>query len=305
MEREDPLERLERQEQEKKKGNGALKGLMVVLALIALGLACALGYIWKQKSGLVKDLEVEKEDLTEQIIALQKDYEGLSSDYDSINAQLDSSREEIAQLVDRIQNTDATNRAKIRQYEKELGTLRGIMRGYITQIDSLNTLNHKLTLQAAEAKKEVEEVGRQNENLTKQVESLNDQLALGSTIKARGLSLLAYNDKDKLTDRSNKAVRLMVDLTLGANDIAEKGPVRVYVRVKDPEGFLLQDGTGASFTCNGEAMSATASREVDYTGDDVDISIYINNISNFEQGVYTAEVYTTNGLLGTAETLLR
>ena len=34
--------------------------------------------------------------------------------------------------------------AKIKQYEKEVGTLRTIMRGYIKQIDSLNTLNKQL-----------------------------------------------------------------------------------------------------------------------------------------------------------------
>jgi len=179
------------------------------------------------------------------------------------------------------------------------------MRGYISQIDSLNTLNHELTLQAAAAKKEAAEAGRKNDNLTKQVESLSDQVALGSTLKARGISLSAYNAADKVTDRSNKAVRMLTNLTLNANDIAPKGPVRVYVRVKDPEGFLLQDGSGVSFSYNGEALPATASREVDYTGSDVEMSIYINNVGTLEKGVYTAEVYTEQGLLGTAETLLR
>jgi len=136
MEREDPLEKLERKQAEKQ-SNGGLKALMVAMIVIALGLAAALYYVWSSKSRLVGDLNEEKADLTEQIQALQSDYENLSSEYDSINAQLDSSREEIAQLVDRVKRTEATDRAKIRQYEKELGTLRSIMRGYISQIDSL------------------------------------------------------------------------------------------------------------------------------------------------------------------------
>ena len=79
---------------------------------VAALLGAALAYIWIQKSNLVKELEVEKEDLTEQIVALQGDYANLSSDYDSINSQLDSSREEVAQLVERIKKTEATNRAQ-------------------------------------------------------------------------------------------------------------------------------------------------------------------------------------------------
>ena len=253
----------------------------------------------------MSELEEEKEDLTEQIVALQADYDQLSSEYDVINSQLDSSREEVAQLVDRIKRTQAVDRAKIRQYEKELGTLRSIMRSYVVQIDSLNTLNHKLTVEAANARKEAAEAGRRNEELTAQVEGYKEQVAVGSTLKARNITLQAYNGSDKVTDRSSRIVRMMVSLILSENDLTPKGPVRVYVRVKDPEGNLLLDGTGASFTFGGEALAATASREVDYTGADVEMSIYVNNIPEYHKGVYIAEVYTVQSLLGKAEVLLR
>ncbi len=304
MQKEDPLERIARMEQEKAQ-NGGLKTTMYVLAAVAAVLAVALAYVWLSKSSLVRDLNTEKKELTAQIVALQGDYEHLSSDYDTINAQLDSSREEIAQLVDRIKKTDATNRAKMRQYEKELGTLRSIMRGYIVQIDSLNNLNHQLTVQAAEARKEAAESKKRNAQLSEQVQDLTGRVAVGSVIKGRGIRLEAYNASDKVTDRSSRVVRMMVSLTLSENELAPTGPVRVYVRVKDPEGFLLQDGSQASFTYAGEALSATASREVDYEGRDVEMSIYINNIPSYTKGVYTAEVYTLQAMLGKAEVLLR
>ena len=60
-----------------------------------------------------------------------------------------------------------------------------------------------------------------------------------------------------------------------------------------------------SFTLGGEAVPATASREIDYNGKDVDVSIYINNTGEFTKGIYTAEVYTAQGRLGKAETMLR
>ena len=164
MEREDPIEKLERQQAEKK-ANGGLKAVMIAMIVVALGLAAALYYVWNSKNTLVGELNQEKDDLTEQIQALQSDYENLSSEYDSINAQLDSSREEIAQLLDRVKKSEATDRAKIRQYEKELGTLRSIMRGYINQIDSLNTLNHQLAEEAATARREAEEVKQVNTQL--------------------------------------------------------------------------------------------------------------------------------------------
>lgn len=304
MEENDPI--LMRREQEAVAAkNKTLKMIMGILAAVALALVGVLAYVWTQKTALVNDLEAEKQDLTEQMVALQKDYESLSSDYDSINSQLDTSRAEVAALIERIQKTEATNRSKIRQYEKELGTLRTIMRSYITQIDSLNTLNHKLTADAAAARREAAESKRTAEQLTQQVADLSGQVAAGSVLKARGLRIEAYNSSDKKTDRSSRTVRLLTTLSLVENQLAPRGPVRVYIRVKDPDGIIMTNANRTQFTLNGETLVASASREVDYEGGEVELSIYLNDIPSYAKGVYTVEAYTEQSLLGTAELLLR
>lgn len=300
----DPI--MERREQEAKLAKEkSLKTAMYVLAGVAVLLAAALIFIWSQKSSLISELEVEKQDLTAQMENLRNDYASLSSDYDSINSQLDTSRAEVANLLERIKKTDATNRAKMRQYEKELGTLRSIMRNYIVQIDSLNTLNHKLTADAAAARREAAASKAANAELSQQVENLSGQVAAGAVIKARGLSMAAYNSSDKVTDRSSRVVRLLTSLSLVENDLAPKGPVRVYIRVKDPNGIILTNSNRTSFTFNGEAMIASASRQVDYEGKEVDMSIYLNDIPSFQKGVYTVEAYTEQSKLGSAELMLR
>ena len=302
--KEDPLERLEREEREKK--NGGLKSVMYALAAVAVLLAGALAYVWFQKSSLVKDLNLEKEDLTEQIVALQQDYDNLSSDYEAINSQLDSSREEVSQLVERIKQTDATNRAKMRQYEKELGTLRSIMRNYIVQIDSLNTLNQQLSAEADAARKDAASSRRQTEALNKQVNELSGQVAAGSVIKARGIILEPYSAQDRVTDRSSRVVRMLTTLSLVENDLAPKGPVRVYIVVKAPDGTILTNANSTGFESGGEARTASASREVDYEGKEVELSIYLNDLTDrCVKGVYTVEAYTAQGYLGSAETMLR
>jgi len=283
-----------------------LKKVMYALIAVAVLLAGALAYVWWDKTSLVNELNVEKEELTSQMIALQNDYATLSSDYDMINSQLDSSREEVSQLIERIKKTEATNRSKMRQYEKELGTLRSIMRNYIVQIDSLNTLNKKLTADAAAARREAAESRRQSEELSKTVESLSDQVAVGSVVKARGLKLEAYNASDKVTDRSSRVVRMIATLSLVENDLAEKGPIRVYIRVKDPDGILLTNSSQRTFSvAGGEPMISTTSREVDYQGKEIDLGIYINDIPSFAKGIYTVEAYTEQTKLGDAELMLR
>ena len=282
-----------------------LKKVMYALIAVAVLLAGALAYIWYQKSSLVKDLTVEKEELTEQMIALQNDYATLSSDYDDINLQLDSSRLEVQMLIEKITKTEATNRSKIRQYEKELGTLRSIMRNYIVQIDSLNTLNKQLTADAAAARREAAESRRKQQELSKTVEDLSGQVAAGSVIKARGIRMEAYNASDKVTDRSSRVVRLLTTLSLVENDLASKGPVRVYIRVKGPDGILLTNDSQRTFEVDGEPMICSASREVDYQGKEVELSIYLNDITGYVKGIYTVEAYTEQTRLGSAELMLR
>ncbi len=303
METDNIMERRERESQlarEKK-----LKRTMWILVVVAVALVAVLGYVWSQKSSLISELEDEKRDLTEQMESLQNDYATLSSDYDSINSQLDTSRAEVADLLERIKKTNATNRAKMRQYEKELGTLRSIMRNYIVQIDSLNTLNHKLTAEAAAARREAAASKAESAQLSQQVENLTGQVAAGSVIKARGLHIAAYNSSDKVTDRSSRTVRLLTSLSLVENDLAPKGPVRVFIRVKDPDGIILTNSNRSSFTFNGETMVASASRRVDYEGSEVDLSIYLNDIPEYRKGVYTVEAYTEQAFLGKSELMLR
>ena len=283
----------------------SLKKVMYALIAVAVLLAGTLAYIWYEKSSLVKDLTLEKEELTEQMIALQNDYATLSSDYDEINLQLDSSRLEVQMLIEKITKTEATNRSKIRQYERELGTLRSIMKSYIVQIDSLNTLNKKLTADAAAARREAAESKKRQQELSKEVENLSGQVAAGSVIKARGIKIEAYNASDKVTDRSSRVIRLLTTLSLVENDLAPKGPVRVYIRVKGPDGILLTNDTQRTFEVNGEPMICSASREVDYQGKEVEMSIYLNDITGYIKGIYTVEAYTTQSLLGSAELMLR
>ena len=285
--------------------SAGLKKTMYVLAAVAAVLLVALAAVWMERSSLVKELKIEKEDLTKEMIALQNDYASLSSDYESINMQLDSSREEVSQLIERIKRTEATNRTKIRQYEKELGTLRSIMRNYIVQIDSLNTLNQKLTADAAAARREAAESRRQNEELNRTVKDLSGQVAAGAVLKGRGLRLDAYNASNRITDRSSRVVRLMATLSLVENELADKGATRVYIQVKDPDGALLTNASSKEFLLDGQPMMASASREVDYQGSEVELSIYLNDIPDYVKGIYTVEAFTEKGSLGTAELMLR
>ena len=293
----------------KKGGNGenggSMRTLAVVLGVVAAVLLAALLVMMGKKNALVKDLNIDKQNLTNELVALQADYESLSTTNAAINDSLNVEKEKVGQLIERLQKTEATNRAKIRQYEQELGTLRSIMKGYIRQIDSLNTLNISLRNEASEARREAQESKKQYEDLRTTTDKLSKKASAGAVVKGRGFNLVAINESNKVTDRSSRSRKLRACMSLIENSIAELGWRTVYIRVKGPDDVLLTDDSGKVFTCGGEQMIYSASREVDYQGEEVEICIYFNAAQGFEKGKYTVDFYTDETRLGTAEMILK
>lgn len=289
-------------EQQKK---NPFKILTIVLAIVFVILLAIFIYVWADRNSMINDLTIEKDQLTEQLGELQNEYSVLSSNNDSLNVQLDREREKVDQLIARVKKTEATNRAQIKQYEKELGTLRSIMKHYIVQIDSLNTLNVALRKDAAIAREQAEKSKAQYEELSKTTDEYAKQIEKGSVVKGRGVVLTAISASNKETERSSRTVKLKTCLNLVENSIAKKGPRKVYIRVKGPDGILMTGDQQQIFEVDGEQMIYSASREIDYQGAEVEICIYFDNDQPFNKGVYTVDAYTQEGKLGSSDLQLK
>jgi len=282
-----------------------LKNLVIGLAVVAVALAAVLVWIWLDRNKMIGDLTAEKDQLTEQMVQLKTDYEGISTSNATLNAELTVEREKVDQLIERVKSTEATNRYRLREYEKELGTLRSIMRGYIQQIDSLNTLNIHLRKDASAARDEAKESQQKYQELQTTTDEYAKQVQIGSVLKGRGIVMIAITASNKETDRSSRTAKFKTCLNLVENSIAAKGPRRVFLRIKSPDGILMTGSQQQIFTVGGEQMIYSAVREVDYQGSELEVCIYFTNNLPFVKGVYNVDVYTEEGKLGSSDLLLR
>lgn len=282
-----------------------LRKIMIGLALLAAILLGALAYIWINNNKIVTQLKVEKADLTEQMVALRADYDSLYTNSTLLTDSLAVEREKVDQMIERLKKTEATNRAQIRKYENELGTMRSIMKHYIVQIDSLNNLNNTLRQETADAKKEAADSRKKYNELRETTDKYEKQVEKGSVLKARGITLVGINGSGSTTDRSSRVVKLRTDLSLVENAIAKTGARRIYIRVKGPDGILMTGSDQKMFTSGGEQMVCSASREVDYQGSEVEMSIYFAGDGAFTKGTYSVDVYSADGKLGSADLILR
>ena len=92
------------------------KKIIIALAALAVILLGVLIYVYIDRNSIIGDLQIEKEDLTAQMVELQNDYANLSSANDTLNAELMLEREKVAQLLERVKKTEASNKAKLLKY---------------------------------------------------------------------------------------------------------------------------------------------------------------------------------------------
>ena len=206
--------------------------------------------------------------------------------------------------MEQLKNERRLNYAKIRQYQKEVGTLRTVMQGYIRQIDSLNTINKKLTKENISYKKEISSAQLRAEMAEERAEELNNKVRVGSVIRARSIGIEMLNAKKKPVTRVKNAGALRVNFVLGGNELAEPGQKTVYLCITSPDGYVLSSPDAASFTFETEQKIYSAKRDLDYQNDDLGASIYYTG-SGFTAGTYHVELYCDGRLIGQTDVALR
>jgi hypothetical protein len=116
--------------------------------------------------------------------------------------------------------------------------------------------------------------------------------------------MVCLNARDKEVTRVKTATTLRVDFAISSNELAAPGNREVYMVIKSPDGYLLTSESMPTFEFQGMKMGYTASREVDYQNEDVDVSIYYRG-GGFTTGQYNIEIYTDNNLIGSGSVSLR
>lgn len=197
----------------------------------------------------------------------------------------------------------AASRAKIKQLEGEIATLKGIVRHYLEEIKRLGEENAGL-------KKEIEQVQQRNEQLSTQVsqttasnEQLTQTVKLAKKLNITGLSLTAYNKKGKREKNVTKARQLGVSFTVSPNNTAAPGMKDFYVRIISPEGSLLTGGGGFSY--DGKTLGASAHRAVEYANEEIPVSVYWDVNTTLTPGDYTVEVFCDGYRLGSRHVTLK
>ena len=287
--------------------NGAsqksIRGYRVVIILLAVILAGISALYCNLNRQQQRDYELLKVDRD----SIQSNLQGLITEYDSLKFTNDTIAQRLVeanQMMEQLKRERRWNYAKIKEYEKEVGTLRSVMRNYLKQIDSLNNLNKKLVAENVSYRKEISTANLRADVAEEKASELANKVRQGSVLRARDIAMVALNEKDNVVTRIKRAVTLRVDFAISSNELASPGNRVVYMCIKSPDGYLLTSESMPTFDYQGVATGYSASREVDYQNEDVDVSIYYRG-SGFTEGQYKIEIYTDGNLIGSGSVSMR
>ncbi|HUW06613.1 MAG TPA: hypothetical protein VMW01_10145 [Williamwhitmania sp.] len=283
-------------------------GYLVIIA--ALVVICGLLF-WKysaekkQSEVIQYQLNEEKDSIESNLNNLYSDYKNLESNNDSINNQLAVERGKIQGLLAQMKQEKAINYQKIKDYQKELGTLRSIMKSYIQQIDSLNTMNQALIAENVKVKEESGMTKMANQELSQKNEELSSKVQKGSIIKARDIAATLINKRGKTVTRARRIDKIKVCFTLVENDIAQAGLRDVYVRITGPDKYVLAKSETDLFDYQGQKIVFSAKREIDYQNKDVDLCIFYDNNGDLVSGSYDVNIFTDGMQIGTTQFMIK
>ena len=210
---------------------------------------------------------------------------------DSLVQKYNEARMKVEGLLQELtaeKRSNAANRARIKQLEGEITTLKGIVRHYLEEIKRLGEENEGL-------RQEIKQVNQRNQQLATQVthtasenKQLEQTVKLAKKLNVTGVSLSAYNKKGKTEKNITKARTLGVSFTVSPNNTAAPGMKDFCIRILSPEGTLL--GNGGSCTVDGASVPITAKRQVEYANEELHVTVYWDVNTSLTPGDYTVDV---------------
>lgn len=223
-------------------------------------------------------------------------YRSLSSD--SLLEQLAREKAKAEKLSDELRLYKANSTKEIKRLTNEVASLRKVLKSYVVQIDSLTATNKALKQENESVKQNITRVEQQNNELAKAKETLTKQVAFAQKLELKEVVCTPLDRRGKATKSINRIVTLRFNFTIMRNPSAQPGIKKVYLRLLNPNDMAIASGMGESFTFEGSELVATATKQVEYGGNDLSEVIYWNVDATLLSGVYKADFFIDGERVG-------
>lgn len=305
-------------------------GMIAILVLAIAGLI-TMTFLWYSKNSALNYCNTRLEEMQKDSIAMNEmlkpfigandaddllsDFEKMIADYDKImEVGRPEDQEAMKEQQDKIESLKTeletakkngkVNASLIAKLRRENETLREIMRGYVKQIDELNTMNLQLESELDETTNKLTNTESERDSYKARTEESEAKVKAGSKLKAYGFVSeglrMKINNTPEPTTKARNCVQIRSSFTIGENEIAEAGAKTVYMQITDPDGKVLQGRSGNTVQTESGNIAYSDKKEITYNNKAVDVSIYFDfNGVEPVKGAYKVKIYCDGQLIGT------
>ncbi len=255
---------------------------------------------------LTQVMEFEKQQSIEEYEKLAMEYEEfyIETSNDSLLKLFDEEKQKVQQLLQELKTVKATNARRIKELQKELGTVRGVLKSYIYKVDSLNTVNDNLKKENYKVKKQIAEAQEIKRQLEEKTNELDAKINLASILEADDIQIKTLNKKGKVTKSLKRITNIEICFQVLRNITAERGYKTVYIRIADANGEVLTTET-KTFEFEGKQLIYSAKKEIEYNGEDTPVCMYYKVTNPLQTGTYSIAIFAEGNLIGTTGIVLK
>jgi len=281
--------------------------IVIVLAVILVVLGVLFFMQNREHRSILNELNTEKDSIQLELNQLVESYDSIETENDTINEQLFVAQTKVKDLLVEIEQTKKVSLGKINAYQQQVNTLRGIMRDFVVQIDSLNQRNEELMAENREVKEQFKQSESEKEQLSEEKEQLEQNLQRASRLQVRNLIVEPLNTRSKETKFARRVDKIRIYFILSENIAAKRGPKNIYARIMRPDQLLMIKSEDNIFKFEDLKIQYSAMREVVYEGHDLPVAIFWDNAGEADlmPGEYTVDLFADGFNIGTTTFELR
>jgi hypothetical protein len=242
-------------------------------------------------------------DLKKDFVKMLDVYDALiekdASKSDSLNVQ----KQKIQSLIDKINSNKKLSAREIFTLRKENETLRNIMKGYVQQIDSLNTLNVELSSNLETKTTQLNQTIEERNQFKSDADASAAQVKKGSKLQAFSINSvglrLKINNTTEETTKAKNCVQIKSSFTISENPLTPAGKKTVYMQIINPEGKTLQSKSSYVVSTDNGNIAYSDKKDIDYNNQSIDLAIFYDlGGEEAVNGNYKVKIFCDGQLIG-------
>lgn len=253
----------------------------------------------KQELEQLRELaEIEKAEMANEYESFARQYQEMRMQInnDSLIAQLEAEQKRAEEALAELQRTKASNAKEIKRLKEELKTLRAILKDMVHQVDSLQRLNERLNNENQNLRAANEQQQQHISSLNTEREELTEKVTIAAQLDATNIHAQGNNKRGKATEKIKDVKKFVVSFRISRNVTAQAGNRSVFVRITTPLGDVLT--RGGSFTYENRSLEYSMRKDIEYTGEEIEVTTYWDVAETLSAGSYRADIFADGKNIG-------